>query len=288
MTDYTELFPDHRQTGETILKQAQIVMLRMFKIIDDICRKHNLRYWMCSGTLLGAIRHQGFIPWDDDLDICMIREDYEKFLEIAPWELPSDMFLQTRQTDPCYDYLPLPCKVRDLKSRILSEGIENKKYNMGLFIDIFPADRYHLDKKRCKQERRAKSFFFLICKALDAELGKKESGLKKIVSIFKPVYRCIAKIYLKRAKVFINRNRNLGINCMIGHGFDTAWKRYFQYGEIFPLKEYRFENHLFYGPQNADSYLTQLYGPNYMTPPPPEKRIQRHAATIQPIITDPS
>ena len=98
MTDFDQLFPDNRKSGETILRQAQLVMTRMFKIIDYICREHHLRYWMCSGTLLGAVRHQGFIPWDDDLDICMIREDYDRFIQIAQQELPSDLFLQTRET----------------------------------------------------------------------------------------------------------------------------------------------------------------------------------------------
>lgn len=112
-------------------------MLRMLKIIDYICRKHDLRYWLCSGTLLGAVRHQGFIPWDDDLDICMLREDYNRFIQIAPLEFPTDIFLQTQETDPSYDYLPLPCKVRDKNSLIISEGMENQKYQQGLFIDIF-------------------------------------------------------------------------------------------------------------------------------------------------------
>ena len=120
MTDFQSIFPDIRETGETPLRQAQLVMLRMLKIIDYICRKHDLRYWLCSGTLLGAVRHQGFIPWDDDLDICMLREDYNRFIQIAPLEFPTDIFLQTQETDPSYDYLPLPCKVRDKNSLIIS------------------------------------------------------------------------------------------------------------------------------------------------------------------------
>ena len=67
VVDFSKLYPDNRQEGETVLRQAQLVMLRMLKIIDYICRKHDISYWMCSGTLLGAVRHKGFIPWDDDL-----------------------------------------------------------------------------------------------------------------------------------------------------------------------------------------------------------------------------
>lgn len=284
MINFNQLFPDNRSNGETTLRQAQLVMLRMFKVIDFICRKHNLHYWMCSGTLLGAVRHQGFIPWDDDLDICMIREDYEKFLSIAQKELPDDMFLQTRETEPEYDYLALPCKIRDTKSLIISNGIEKKKYHMGLFIDIFPADRYHLDPNILKKEQKRKSYFFYLCKGLDAELDKKNSFCKRVISYFKPVLRALTKRYLRQTSKYINQNINLGEQCFIGHGFDTPWRRYFNYNDIFPLVEYTFEDVKFFGPHDANAYLSQLYGKNYMTPPPVEKRIQQHAAFLKPIL----
>lgn len=283
-TQFDILFPDDRRSGDTTLRQAQLVMLRMFKIIDHICRRHNLRYWMCSGTLLGAIRHKGFIPWDDDLDICMIREDYEQFLSFAKEELPDDLFLQTRETDPLYDYLALPCKIRDKNSLIVSNGIENKTYNMGLFIDIFPADRYHLESKELKKEKRRKSYFFYLCKGIDSELEKDNSKLKRFINYFNPFLKFLAKRYLRKSVYYINKNRLLGEDCLIGHGFDTPWRRYFNYNDIFPLKEYTFEGYNFWGPQNADAYLSQLYGKTYMSPPPPEKRIQQHAALLKPIL----
>ncbi len=285
-TDFEQLYPDNRRQGETVLRQAQLVMTRMFKIIDHICRTHQLRYWMCSGTLLGAVRHQGFIPWDDDLDICMIREDYNRFLQIAPHELPKDLFLQTRQTDPGYDYLALPCKIRDTKSLIISNGTEHKKYQKGLFIDIFPADRYHLQPQLLKQEQKGKTYFYLLCKGIDAELDKQHSLAKRIVSLSKPLLRYLAKRYLLKAEKLAENNLNLGKDCLIGHGFDTPWRRYFLYDEIFPLREYTFEGHPFFGPNNADAYLTQLYGKSYMTPPPPEKRIATHSAYLKPILDE--
>ena len=284
MTDYDSLFPDNRKSGNTPLRQAQLVMLRMFTILDHICKKHHLTYWMCSGTLLGAVRHQGFIPWDDDLDICMIREDYEKFLDIAKEELPKDLFLQTRETDPYYDYLALPCKIRDTKSLIITDGTERKKYNMGLFIDIFPADRYHLEPKLFKKEQQIKNYFYYLCKGLDAELDK-TSFIKKCITLGKPILRYLTQGYLKnKAQLLIDTNKQLDKNCYIGHGFDTPWRRYFNYQDIFPLKEYTFENHRFLGPHNAEVYLSELYGPNYMTPPPPEQQIQKHASKLKPIL----
>ena len=91
MSDLPLLYKDRRKEGETILRQAQLVQLHLLYVLDAICKKYNLRYFLCGGTLLGAIRHHGFIPWDDDLDVTLPEEDYWKFLEIAPEELPEDV-----------------------------------------------------------------------------------------------------------------------------------------------------------------------------------------------------
>ncbi|MDR1201542.1 MAG: LicD family protein [Tannerellaceae bacterium] len=285
--DYNRLFPDNRHEGETVLRQAQLVLLRMFKIIDHICRKHDIKYWMCSGTLLGAVRHKGFIPWDDDLDICMLREDYEKFIGIAVNEFPTDMILQTREVDPSYTTLPLPCKVRDKKSFILSPGFDDDKSEKGLFIDIFPADRYHIDKWNFFFERTIKTYNKFISKCLEAANYKHLSFEKKILAFFHPVFKFLLQRYLKVACKLINRNRNLGNNCYIGHGFDTLWKRFFSYDDIMPLIELEFEGSLFFAPHSPDVYLTTLYGKNYMTPPPEAKRqAAQHAYAIKPILED--
>lgn len=283
MIDYSR-FPDVRHTGDTVLRQAQLVMLRMLCIIDDICRRHELKYWLCSGTLLGAIRHKGFIPWDDDLDICMLREDYEKFLIVAQQELPDDMFVQTRELDPLYDYLPLPCKIRDKKSLITAEGQENKKFNMGLFVDIFPMDRYHKKRSTFKKEYLFKTSFYYLCKAVDCELNSKTSRLKQFVNYFNPVFRSLLKVYLRQIQPTINRNKNIGTDCFVGHGFDTPWRRFFDYADICPMKEAIFEGYSFMIPNNADAYLTELYGKDYMTPPPKDKQKLRHATLIIPDI----
>lgn len=80
-------------------------MLQILCATDKICTEHHLTYWLEGGTLLGAVRHHGFIPWDDDMDISMPRKDYEQFLKIAPQLLPKDLFLQTQQSDPQYKLL---------------------------------------------------------------------------------------------------------------------------------------------------------------------------------------
>src|SRR5678815_3050647 len=97
--NFDHLFPDERENGETRIKQCHLVMLRMFKIFDYLCYKFDIKYFLCSGTLKGAIRNKGFKPWDDDFDIGMTRDNYEKFEKFAVPELPSDIFFQTPETD---------------------------------------------------------------------------------------------------------------------------------------------------------------------------------------------
>ncbi|MDR1645963.1 MAG: LicD family protein [Tannerellaceae bacterium] len=283
ITNYSEKFPDNRIEGETVLRQAQLVLLRMLKIVDDICRRHQIAYWLCSGTLLGAVRHKGFIPWDDDLDICMLRDDYERFIQIAKVEFPDDMALQTRETDPDYHYLPLPCKVRDRKSFTFlpthkDEGCEN-----GLYLDVFPVDRYHLNPLVFRWERLLKTYGRFICQCLDSVYYSHESCTRRILAFFHPVFHFLVTRYMRFAEKKIQRNKCLGEDCHVGHGFDTLWKRYFKYDDIYPLIEIDFEGASFYAPHSLDVYLRTLYGADYMTPPPEAKR-RRHASVIKPVL----
>jgi len=98
--DFDEAIPDLRPQGDTPLRSCQLVMLRLLKIFDAICNEAGLQYWLDGGTLLGAMRHSGFIPWDDDVDVKMPIDDYHRFLALASDVLPYDIFLQTRETDP--------------------------------------------------------------------------------------------------------------------------------------------------------------------------------------------
>jgi lipopolysaccharide cholinephosphotransferase len=283
LIDFSKKFPDNRSEGDTVLRQAQLVLLRMMKIIDYLCRKHGIRYWLCSGTLLGAVRHKGFIPWDDDLDICMLREDYERFLRVAADEFPDDMMLQTRDTDPHYRYLPLPCKVRDKKSFILSPGFEDEACEKGLFLDIFPADRFHRHPFAFRCERCLKAYNMFICNCLDSIYFTHLSPIRKILAYFHPVFRLLVTGYHKLARKMINRNRRLGTRCHLGPGFDVRWKAYFKYEDVYPLTEITFEDASFLAPHSPDAYLNVLYGPDYMTPPPEHKRL-RHASVIKPVL----
>src|SRR5688572_456201 len=141
MANLEELFPDIRQEGSSRIRQCQLVMLRMLKIVDFLCARHNIEYFLSGGTLLGAIRHRGFIPWDDDLDIGMTRQNFEKFQQYAVPELPADIFFQTDETDPGYpSFHIMEAKLRDK----YSSYSKTKSWHNGLQIDIIVYDRAYL------------------------------------------------------------------------------------------------------------------------------------------------
>lgn len=132
------------------IQQLELEVLIEF---DKICRRHNLKYTLAGGTLLGAVRHDGFIPWDDDVDVTMLRKDYEKFTQVYYQELNDRLFFQSKDTDPQYQY-PFS-KVR-IKDTIFKETFLAKyNINHGVYIDVFPIDNVYDDEnKRVEQINR--------------------------------------------------------------------------------------------------------------------------------------
>ena len=137
------------------LRDAQKLMTEILKEVHKICEKHNIKYFLDAGTLIGAVRHKGFIPWDDDLDIGMLREDYRKFLEIAKKELPDNLFLQTFDSDENYDIYQVPCKIRYNNTLFIQKVIaENPDMHNGIYIDVLPYDSLPKSKFVYKIQRK--------------------------------------------------------------------------------------------------------------------------------------
>lgn len=120
-------------------KEIWAIELDMLYKFMNICNKHNLKWWVDGGTLLGAVRHKGFIPWDDDIDVFMLREDYDKFIDIAKTEITGNYFLQTDWTDDTW-FCHAKMRRTDTTA-ILDKDLSAKfNFNQGIFIDIFPFD----------------------------------------------------------------------------------------------------------------------------------------------------
>jgi lipopolysaccharide cholinephosphotransferase len=282
MNKISDLFPDHRGAGDTELRQAQLVMLRMLKIIDYICEKNGIRYWLDGGTLLGAVRHHGFIPWDDDVDICMPRADYQRFLDIAETELPEDIYVQTLDSDPNYKKYWMPCKIRDKYSNI-TEGPRDgaAMHNMGLSIDVIPIDKFHGSGIRYFMDRGYKTLYKRLC---DVHLAQKgySKGINRILNDIIVVFKLVipTRFMFMKYRSFmlfgvIKRNIEIEDNYSLGYGFDSYWVRMFNKRDIFPLKRVTFEKHEFRAPNDCDSVLRVFYD-NYMEIPDEASRPGPH------------
>ena len=242
-----------------ILRKAQLIMLEMLIEFDAICKKHQLKYWLDSGTLLGAVRHQGFIPWDDDIDLSMPIEDYNKFLKIAQSELPSEIFFQTSQTDENFkfDYI----KLRSNKASIVEFHEKDKQinYHQGVFVDIFPMlaiENTEANKKLydsiLKEIRDASSI------SLHTPNGKDD-----------PIKRAALIASLKQ------KHQGWGIDKgkVIYGGEMADVAAWFDIEKVFPLTTMEFEGHSFPVPNNPSHYLDAIYSFDYRQLPPKNKRI---------------
>lgn len=250
--------------NEKTLKDAQKIMLEILIEVDRICMKNNIEYWLADGTLLGAVRHRGFIPWDDDIDICMLKEEYNKFLEIAPKELKEKFFLQTSKYDKNYNFL-YP-KIRDRNSIFIEKYDSNQeKFHQGLNLDIFVMDRYFIRSKILYR-------FLYFFKNIKIENNRINNYFffKKIIVSFK-LNICAEKIL----KFFLTNKKQ---NSRLGYRY--YWKQLYKYNDIFPLKEIEFEGYKFSCPNNTDAYLKELYGDTYMELPPEKDRVW-HAKEIR-------
>ena len=251
-----------KYNGEgTLLRKMQLRLLDIVVEIDKICRRYNIRYWIDFGSLLGAVRHQGFIPWDDDLDISMPADDYEKFKEIAPKELPENLFLQTSESDP--DFLMPILKVRDKNSMFITRHEDfTKDYNKGLYIDIFIVTDYP------DINPKVRKFILKWISKVNWFMGVKHNITLKnhLATIFFPVIKGLCLLTWK--VLCLKPKTKLGYDvsryCPYGCVYSKEW--------VYPLSEVTFENHKFLAPRQPDKYLEAIY-PNFMQIPPEEKRV---------------
>ncbi len=272
--NYDKLFPDIRDDTQSKLRQAQMVMLRILKIVDHICRKHDIEYWLDGGTLLGAVRHKGFIPWDDDIDIGMMRDHYDKFIKVCHHELPEYIFLQTRQSDGYYN-ITIPLKLRDTKSLFVEVFEEkNEKYHQGIFVDIFPYD--FLPDNKFKR-KFIKTFIKKLCKIQRAILTPHKTYTSDTQ------YKILKHFFnLETLDNWISnaiKNTNKKYNNIIGFGLESSLTRIYRQKEFYPLTELEFENCKFLSPKNYDYYLKSTYG-DYMKLPHKKGQEPKHSTTI--------
>lgn len=261
------------------LRQAQLKMLAMLEVIDAICLKHGLDYWLDAGTLLGSVRHQGFIPWDDDMDISMPRASYEKFLQIASQELPNNIWLQTIHTDPGYFNMATPLKIRDKTSRYIEKHEKgNEPYVQGIFIDVFVYDSMPEDPS---QRKLYKFLAKKISRFLSTKYGVIDIGHH--AKFYKIIGKLLPKSMLEASLENIIHKANTSGSPYLGRGYNCVGKNFLRHEDIYPLQRAQFETGAFNIPNNAKELLTQQFG-DYLTLPPEEQRTMRHCKELIPYL----
>lgn len=262
------------QIDSETLRKAHNCMTEILCEIDRVCQKHNIKWWIEDGTLLGALRHKGFIPWDDDCDIGMMREDYEKFVQNAINDLSDDFIFQARGIDPLYTRR-LP-KVRKKGTKLVEHDEDfNEKYFQGIFVDIFVWDYFYT------WEQPFSRFFNIMPRIRTRRKQYPKHSLKRILhgiitAIPYAIHRGLELIYLG-FRFFIRKNKSLPF---ISYEAQMSNELFFKNEILFPLRrDYVFENQFFPVPNNPEQYLTEMYG-DYMKLPPLDER-RTHARLIE-------
>ena len=251
------------------LRDMQLKILEIMDAVDVICRRNNIPYWLASGTLIGAVRHGGFIPWDDDLDIEILHSDKKRFIEACQRELPEKYKLQCHATDDAYCLNIL--KIRDTESEMHevrrwngNEYPVKYKYN-GYFIDIFTVEKsarpliwvsrvpiriLSIAQFQWKANRIFLSIIYYLCEGVYAIL--------RLLAMLNP----FGKYYY--------------------HSFGSWFMSRRVKSEMVPPVEIEFEGKKYFAPNNYDAYLKRIYG-DYMQLPESAKQSPSHNTELKKI-----
>jgi len=262
---------------ELTLEELKEIEFNILKMFDAFCKEHNIRYFLAYGTLLGAIRYKRFIPWDDDVDVLVPREDYDRLLKLFQ---DNERFrLCAFEKDSNFHY-PF-AKLRDLTTKKEENVYKNQSTELGVEIDIFPLDAWDDDLKKAKREavRIKKNMGWLLMTALDKPIS--DNKLKVFVwsIIMRFVKMLGGEYFVKKIIKEGNKTKQKG-SAYVGA---KVWPIYGERG-IIPAEAFadavdvEFEGQMFPAPVGYDTYLTCLYG-DYLPEPPKEKQKTHHAFT---------
>ena len=238
----------------SMLRRQQRRMLEILLEVDKICKKHDIPYWLSSGTLIGAMRHDGFIPWDDDLDIEMMRSDYLRLMKVLPKELPEWLTLQNDETDKNYFYFY--AKVRDRCSRMLEQnGYDRLWKEQGIYIDIFPMEQHPIWLHKLTE--KSVGHMYKIWRT-STDDGKAIRQVRRIFDLNNRLLFPCLRTFLLPLTSFLSP--------LITSGMGIPFHNPRYKDEIFPLTTHVFEGHQLPVPRDADAHLRHIFG-DYMQLP---------------------
>lgn len=261
-----------QEGAQATLQEHQQALYCLLCEFDRVCKKIGVTYFLFAGTLLGAVRHSGFIPWDDDLDVLMPREDYKRFMQEAPKFLDQNSFFLQEEFS---EHFPMFFSKLRLNGTTCLEKYYPKDplVHQGVYMDIFPCDKGYRSKL-------GRYFQFLcskvvIAKGLDAEGYATNSLKKKIVMV---LCRILPRKLFYRI-VLGPKKGSKYVHCFLG-GASRYSKSVFPADFFESTTQMRFENGVFSVPKKYDALLSVLYGDYMRIPPEAERKCKKHAILV--------
>ncbi len=251
---------------EISLEERKALQFDILVKIDVICREQGFRYYLNSGTLLGAVRHRGYIPWDDDIDIAMPRSDYEAFYQhfLKTNDDTSMQLVSYRDKTSIYPFF----KMIDPRTSVVEHYVD-QKFQTGVWVDIFPLDgvKKETDEAFKLNDSIKTKYDLIIANPNNATTPLRKAVKKALTPIFRrqDIYAIAKQFDDTLATTPISPENDIAM-VMWGYGICERMPY-----SILETCELEFEGKIFYAPKNYDLYLTSLFG-DYMTPPPINQR----------------
>lgn len=259
---------------EILLKEMQMIELSLLKKVKNICVENHLRYFLFGGTLLGAVRHKGFIPWDDDVDIIMPRKDYLRFIKIFKEQQDPNIRLFSLYTNDDY-YYPY-AKVVDTKTVLIENNLKKIK-GYGVYIDIFPIDGVAKPDNMEKMFKKLRYLQNLRWRSASTAWYKSNKWYGFVPKLLMRMYFGIIgyRYPIRKIDEIVSKNE-YETSTLVGT-FTTMWERksIVKKSQLEPARSLQFEDDYFNVPNDYHTYLTNLYG-DYLQLPPEDKRVTHH------------
>lgn len=245
-SDQTQILREKYNPDGSALRRDQLELLRMLQFVAEICRQHGIKWWLSSGTLLGAARHKGFIPWDDDLDIVMLREDYDRFEKVMLSRDDDEFVYHCMKSD--VEYVNVFGKFRKRGGRVHVASRRYRYYKWaGIGLDVFAIEKTNF-------------FSAFVSKLLYQEIQHLTSYIG-CSWIRKPLIRTIEVVHFGIVNPVLRLIGKINPRQEYHYVLGTGWPKHtFYMKDTFPLSETEFEGNIFPVPKDMDAYLSNVYG----------------------------